>query len=129
MFRRSRGSEFLSDKCLEELHLEAIRALSDPLGPSVTATTLFELVTELLDAREEIARLQMFESVESILAEELDDGLRNNTGVNWDEDKYTFDPPVMTATSTSETQLLPRVTEDGETDPAFEGRRLPRLGK
>ncbi len=128
MFRRSRGNEFLSDKCLEDLHLEAVRAFSDPLGPNVTATTLFELVTELLDAREEIARLQLYESVESILAEELDDGMRGTCNIDWDEDKYTFDPPVRTATSTSETQPTPRVDEGVEANPMFEGRRLPRQG-
>lgn len=123
-------------KPLTDGHLDRLRADTCPLlgtkGSMVMpAKTVYALAMEVLDLREEVFRLQICETVEQILKDELDDE-EDLLAFHWPENDYMFGSEDPTSgiflspkgeTHRLDTTRYPNVVEP---KPEQEGRRLPR---
>ena len=123
---------------LSDEHLDRLKATVRPLHVTklarvtLPAKTLYNLVMEVIDLREEIFRLQLCETVDEIIAQEL-------AGAETEEEILALKWPdpfllsemlsaVQVTGPTCETTKLPRQTEPTEPSPGGEGRRMPRFG-
>lgn len=74
----------LPDVTLDKLKSEARLLASTDYGTmTIPSSTLYALVSEVVYAREEIFRLQLCESVDRILSEELDDDEEDLLAFDW----------------------------------------------
>lgn len=125
-------------KALPDTHLDRIKAdLLPILGTLGTMTlpaqTLYWLVMEVIDSREEIFRLQLCETVDQILAQELDDE-EDLLAFSWPDNPYLASDMVSMknvhkpAFPCADTE---RVIQAKRPVPSQErnGRRMPRAEK
>jgi hypothetical protein len=125
----------LSDEALERLKGDALPILGSEHGcMTVPAKTIYWLVKEIIDAREEIFRLQLCETVDEIINEELEDDEEDLLAISWPDDFSFHDEDDMisgvyrVALPRDLTGRLPGKQEQPvDPDPTFDGRRLPRL--
>lgn len=132
----------LPDEIIDRLLSESRTLITTKYGSmNLPATTIYALVAEVQAAREEIFRLQLCETVDSILADELGDD-----DFEAEEDLLAFDWPARTltdeddmisgvmraASSEKVTERLSRIDLppiglDPPFNPNDESRRLPRM--
>ena len=121
------------DSKLDGLKRDVVPLLGTLCHMKIPARTLYQLVMEVIDSREEIFRLQLCETVDKIIASELDDDEEDLLAFRWPNDDYCFPDDVMSdvlkpAFPCKQTVPLPRLFMEQHTaSPAQEGRRLPRI--
>lgn len=128
----------LPDTALDKLKSESSLLLGHQHANVIlTASALHALVSEVIDSRDEIFRLQLCETVDQIINEELEGEPFAEDGD--DEDFLTFAwPPrsgsdrVETARSSAETERLPSYDPPTDplgldSDPSDTSGRLPRI--
>jgi hypothetical protein len=121
---------------LTDESLDKLKALSLPLkraalaSMTIPADTLLRLVMEVIDSREEIFRLQLCETVDQILSEELDmldEDEEDHLAFSWPDDYCIGDdavsPIFKPAFPCKETHRLPPANAVAITE--HKGRRLP----
>ena len=122
----------LPDSKLDRLKADSQAILGSPFAQlSLPAQTIYWMVMELIDSREEIFRLQLCETVDQILADELDDDEEDLLALRWPDDYCIGDDAIsgayIPAFPCKETGRLPTtmVREDKPSD--HDGRRIPRV--
>jgi hypothetical protein len=121
----------LPDDKLDRLKADAQAVLGTTYGQiSLPAQTVYWMVMELVDSREEIFRLQLCETVDQILSQELDDEEEDLLAFHWPIDPYMAHDMRDTANVAKpafpcrETVKLPCPPERKEASEQV-GRRLP----
>ena len=120
----------LPDELLDGLKAKVLPILGTLGCLNLPAKTIYWLVMEVIDSREEIFRLRLCETVEQILAEELDDE-EDLLAFRWPDDPYLAcdmeTGEVLKPTSSShETARVSRPLEMPAPSPEQDGRRMPR---
>lgn len=124
----------LADEKLDILKADAEAILGSSLGQlTLPAKIVYWLVMEVIDSREEIFRLQLCQTVDQILSDELDDEDDLLT-IRWPDNPYLdYDMKDSIrihkpASSRERTALLPRQPEPTKPSPNDKGRRIRRTG-
>ena len=123
---------------LADEHLDRLKADSRPIINSVgqmllPARTVYDLVMEVIDLREEVFRLQLCETVEQIIAQELDDDEVDHLAIEWPSDTWCVADMRSSrvipkpAFPCADTARLPEQDVRDDSTPKNEGRRLPPL--
>ena len=130
MSRRKDYKPIPDDK-LDRLKADT-RLLLGTLGQlSLPAKTVYWLVMEVIDSREEIFRLQLCETVDQIIANELDDDEEDHLAIQWPDDPYLasdMQSVYKPAVPWERTVKLPRPPALPKLSPDDFGRRIPRKG-
>jgi len=119
----------LPDEKLTALRERARTYRWTPTHFSISAEELYRLTSELEDAREELFRLGLCDTVDKIISEELEaDAARFSVRFKMPmDDDYMFRDPKRSIHD-DETRRLPRIKPpDKPFASDFEGRRLPRF--
>lgn len=132
---RRKDYQPLADSHLDGLRQQLLPILGTAGGMTLPAKTLYWLVMEVIDSREEIFRLQLCETVDKIIADELDEEEEDLLAFRWPDD-FTFggEEPSSGAYKPAfpckETQRLNTSHYPATVDPnpEIEGRRMPRVG-
>jgi hypothetical protein len=124
----------IGDNRLDKLRRDLYPIVNSKGSMTLPAKTLYSMVMELIDSREEIFRLQLCETVDKIIASELDDDEEELLSFRWPQNDYMFggeeadSGAYKPAFPCKETQRLETYTYPTtvEQNPDQEGRRLPR---
>jgi len=122
----------LSDKRIAVLKATAARLLRTSARVQLPVCTLHRLISEVIDLREELLRLQLCETVDQILAEELDDeDDEEPLTFKWPPDSYLTVDMLMGVKRPGllrpETGRLSCPAEAPIPSPERDGRRMPRV--
>ena len=124
------------DTKLDGLKRDVLPVLGTMGHMTIPARTLYQLVMEVIDSREEIFRLQLCETVDKIIADELDDDEEDLLAFRWPNNDYCFPDDLddimgdvlKPAFPCKQTVPLPRIFMGQHTaSPEQDGRRLPRI--
>jgi len=121
----------VSDGRLIDLRSLAIRNFGEGADILVSTSLIFRITNELIDARDELLRLHMAESVEQTLARELDDEDEDHLAFKWPDNSYLASDMLShvykPAFPCKETVRLLGITASVEPSQEADGRRLPRV--
>jgi len=126
----------LPDSKLDRLKADSQAILGSTFAQlSLPAKTVYWMAMELIDLREEIFRLQLCETVDQILAKELDRDLNDEEeallAFCWPDDSYLARDMISTvsipAFPCKETVEIPCPPDPSDPSPDQTGRRLPRV--
>ena len=132
MGRNRKDYRHIPDTRLDRLKSDSGRLRGTKGQLLLPADTVHSLVAEVIDSREEIFRLQLCETVDQILASELEDEEEDLLAFQWPDalylasdmrDSVRMHKPAFPCRETTE---IPRPSEGAEPSPEQEGRRLPR---
>jgi hypothetical protein len=120
----------LTNERLDRLKADTLPLLGTIGSMVLPAETIYWMVMEIIDSREEIFRLQLCETVDSIIANELDDGEEDLLSFPWPDNPYLVSdmltPVLKPAFPCKDTAKLVRPTEPSSPSPEQDGRRMPR---
>jgi len=126
----------LPDSKLDRLKADSQAILGSAFAQlSLPAKTIYWMTMELIDSREEIFRLQLCETVDQILAKELDRDLNDEEedllAFRWPDDPYLASDMISTvsipAFPCKETTVIPCPPDPSDPSPEQDGRRMPRV--
>ena len=129
---RRKDYRSLPDKRLDSLKADAVKLLGTIGSMTLPGETICWLVMEVIDSREEIFRLQLCETVDRIVADELNelDDEEDLLAFRWPDD-YCIDDDVgdsfKPAFPCKETGRLPTTVVREGRPSDHEGRRIPRV--
>ena len=119
----------LPDARLDALLAQAENYAGTMAHFGVEAITLYNMVKEIIDLREEVFRLGLCETVDQILARELDRADEDvpHAPIPWMDGKFMFDSKHVNGKHLDETSELPRLPDLPPPifPSTYEGRRLP----
>ena len=121
---------------ISDAHLQRLKATVKPLidapaSMTIPTRTLFNMLMELAELREEVFRLQLCETVEAIISEELETDLESGAfiDVHWPSEVFLLSDMRCYTRSALETERI--VAPEGEgigQSPCQDGRRLRKYG-
>jgi len=120
----------IADSKLDKLKADVLPILGTLGHMTLPASTVYRLVMEVIDSREEIFRLQLCETVDQILNDELDDE-EDLLAFRWPDDYCIGDDAVSgvfkPAFPCKDTERIPETIVREPWPSEHEGRRMPRV--